>query len=82
MKTLREIQDEVAKDYGFNGYDLILESYEKGVVSLNFVNDYLYDCFIEIQRQAQLKIEKRVTEDCSNWNSDSQSIINEQNIIR
>ena len=46
MKTLREIQDEVAKDYGFNSYDLILESYERGVVSIYFLNDYLEDCFI------------------------------------
>ena len=82
MKTLREIQDEVAKDYGFNSYDLILESYERGVVSRYFFNDYLDDCFIETQRQAQLKIEKRVTEDCSNWNFDSQSIINDNNLIR
>lgn len=82
MKTLREIQDEMAKDYGFNGYNLILESYERGVVSRYFFKDYLDDLFIEIQRQAQLKIEKRVTEDCSNWNFDSQSVINDNNLIR
>ena len=51
MKTLREIKNEVALNYGFNGYDSILESYEKGVVSWDFINDYLYDCFIEIQLQ-------------------------------
>ena len=82
MKTLREIKDEVAKDYGFTGYDLILESYERGVVSLNFVNDYLYDCFIEIQRQAQQKINKRIEDDYLNDNFDSQSIINDNNLIR
>ena len=38
MKTLREIQDKVAKDYGFNGYDFILQSYEYGVVSFNFIS--------------------------------------------
>lgn len=82
MKTLREIQDDVAKDYGFNGYDLILESYERGVVSLNFVNDYLYDCFIEVQRQAQHKINKRVEDDYLNDNFDTTSIINDNNLIR
>lgn len=82
MKKLREIQDYVAKDYGFNGYDLILESYENGVVSWNFVNDYLYDCFIEIQRQQQHIINKRVEDDYLNDNFDSTSIINENNIIR
>ena len=82
MKTLREIQDEVAKDYGFNSYDLILESYERGVVSRYFLNDYLEDCFIEVQRQAQHKINKRVEDDYLNGNFDTTSIINDNNLIR
>ena len=82
MKTLREIQDEVAKDYGFTGYDLILESYERGVVSRHFFKDYLDDLFIEIQRQAQFNINKRVEDDYLNDNFDSQSIINDNNLIR
>ena len=82
MKTLREIQNEVAKDYGFNSYDLILESYERGVVSRYFFNDYLDDCFIETQRQAQHKINKRVEDDYLNDNFDTTSIINDNNLIR
>lgn len=82
MKTLREIQDYVAKDYGFNSYDSILESYEKGFASWNFINDYLYDCFIEVQRQAQLKIEERVKDDLSNGDFGYESIVNELNVIR
>ena len=82
MKTLREIQDEVAKDYGFNGYDLILESYERGVVSRYFFEDYLSDLIIEVQRQAQHKINKRVEDDYLNDNFDTTSIINDNNLIR
>ena len=82
MKTLREIQDEVAKDYGFTGYDLILESYERGVVSRYFFNDYLDDLIIEIQRQAQYKINKRIEDDYLNDNFDTTSIINDNNLIR
>ena len=82
MKTLREIQNEVAEDYGFGSYDLILESYKKRVISCDFINDYLYDCFIEIQRQAQHKINKRVEDDYLNDNFDTTSIINDNNLIR
>ena len=82
MKTLREIQDEVAIEYGFGSYDFILQSYKNDVVSWNFINDYLYDCFIEVQRQAQLKIEKRVEDDFSNSEFGYESIVNELNIIR
>lgn len=82
MKTLREIQDEVAKDYGFVSYDLILESYERGVISRYFFEDYLNDLIIEIKRQAQHEINKRVEDDYMNNNFDSQSIINDNNLIR
>ena len=46
MKTLREIQDEVAKDYGYENYALLLDSYRKDII-----DNYLYDCFIAVQRQ-------------------------------
>lgn len=82
MKTLREIQDEVAKDYGHENYDHILQHFARGIVSMYFFNDYLYDCFIEIQRQAQHKINKRVEDDYLNDNFDTTSIINDNNLIR
>lgn len=82
MKTLREIQNEVAKGYGLDSYDSILESYGKGWVKYNTINDYLYDCFIETQRQAQLKINKRVEDYYFNDNFDRTSIINDNNLIR
>lgn len=82
MKTLREIQDEVAKYYGYENYDHILWHITRDIVSIHFANDYLYDCFIEVQRQAQHKINKRIEDDYLNDNFDSQSIINDKNIIR
>ena len=77
MKTLREIQDEVAKDYGHENYALLLDSYSKDII-----DKYLYDCFIEVQRQAQHKINKRVEDDYLNDNFDTTSIINDNNLIR
>lgn len=51
MKTLREIKNEVANNYQYDNREQILTDYRKGNVSWDFINDYLYDCFIEIQLQ-------------------------------
>lgn len=72
MKTLREIQDYVANDYGYISYEHIMEHITQGIVSPNFTDDYLQDCFIEVQKQQQILIEQNV----------AQSIINDKNIIR
>lgn len=77
MKTLREIQDEVAKDYGFHDMEELLNYKDN-----SFTKAFIYDCLRKVQVYQQLKIEKRVTEDCSNWNFDSQSIINDNNLIK
>ena len=82
MKTLREIQDEVARRFNYHWSINLQEDYKKGIISDNFYNDYLHTCFIEIQRQAQHKINKRVEDDYLNDNFDSQSIINDNNLIR
>ena len=47
-----------------------------------FYNEYLHTCFIEIQRQAQHKINKRVEDDVRNGEFGYESIVNELNIIR
>ena len=82
MKTLREIQDDVSKKFGYHWSINLQKDYKDGVVSENFYNDYLQDCFIEIQRQQQHIINKRVEDYYLNDNFDTSSIINENNIIR
>ena len=77
MKTLREILNYVAKDYGYENYALLLDSYRKDII-----DNYLYDCFIAVQRQAQHKINKRVEDDYLNDNFDTTSVINDNNLIR
>ena len=46
MKTLREILNYVAKDYGYENYALLLDSFNEDII-----DNYLYDCFIAVQRQ-------------------------------
>ena len=77
MKTLREIQDEVAKDYGFKNADDLISYNDK-----SFTKNFIYDCLIHVQMKAQHKINKRVEDDYLNDNFDTTSIINDNNLIR
>lgn len=80
MKTLREIQDDVAKEWGFANYGHLFAN----LTCRNFplAQGFFDNLIIEVQRQAQHKINKRVEDDYLNNNFDSKSIINDNNLIR
>lgn len=82
MKTLREIQDEVALNYECSNYLELLDEYRQGSITMKQLDEFINICSLEIQRQAQLKINKRIEDDYLNDNFDSQSIINDNNLIR
>ena len=81
MKTLREIQDEVARRFNYHWSINLQEDYKKGIISDDFYNDYLHTCFIEVQRKAQIKINKRIEDGYLNGNFDTTSVINDNNLI-
>lgn len=80
MKTLREIQNEVAKKWGFANYGHLFINLTCGNFPL--AQGFFDDLIIEIQRQAQHKINKRVEDDYLNDNFDTTSIVNDNNLIR
>ena len=80
--TIEDIKNRVAKDYGFSSYEILWDSYRKGVISTYFIEDYIENLLLEVQREAQKKIMKRVDDDLLNNNFDKTSIINENNLIK
>lgn len=82
MKTLREIQNEVAKEYGYESRSLLFVAFRVEKVTYTTLGKYLNDVCLQVQKQAQHKINKRVEDDYLNNNFDSQSIINDNNLIR
>lgn len=82
MKTLREIQNDVAKDWGYESYIDFMKGFRNGKVNfirLGMLNNRVNEL---IQRQAQHKINKRIEDDYLNDNFDTTSIINDNNLIR
>ena len=82
MKTLREIQDEVAKEYGFEDYYDFMRGFRREKFGFVILGRYNRKVNELIQRQAQIKINKRVEDDYLNDNFDTTSIINDNNLIR
>ena len=82
MKTLREIQNYVAIEYGCSNYLEFLDEYRQGSITMKQLDEFINICSLETQRQAQHKINKRVEDDYLNDNFDTTSIINDNNLIR
>ena len=82
MKTLREIQNKLALNYECSNYLELLDEYRQGSITMKQLDEFINICSLEIQRQAQLKINKSVEYDYLNDNFDSQSIVNDNNLIR
>lgn len=91
MKSLQEIQNEVAKDHGWENYEIVLKYFHDGIISKYSFLDIMDDLVHEVAKQALINASENAKAEsvgfseavyfCScSYQVDKQSILNESNI--